>query len=390
MINIEDSNLPKYAIGLMSGTSLDAIDVALCEVSGVDLNTDLKLIDFCSYNYNEKLLSKVQKVVSGDPLFVSDISALNVELGYEYADAVKKICDKNDINLKNLFFIASHGQTVFHEATGNERTVRSTLQLGDPAIIAYETGVKTISNFRAKDMAASGEGAPLVPKSELILYKDNYSKVLLNIGGISNITYIPKEKIEDEIIGYDTGPGNMMINESVNHFYNIDYDDAGKLASKGKVIQPLLDELMNHWFISKKPPKSTGRDEFGKDYTHSLIKKYKKEENKDIIHTFTAFTAHSIAKHVKDIVDNGKEVERLIVSGGGVHNNTLLSLLKNVLLDDSIKVMTQEDIGYSSDAKEAIAFVVLANQTIYNRPGNIPSVTGAKKQVVLGSITYPS
>ncbi|WP_423190403.1 anhydro-N-acetylmuramic acid kinase AnmK [Alkalibacterium sp. f15] len=390
MINNSIKEKSRYAVGLMSGTSLDGIDTVLCRVYGYDLKTIIDVVDFETYDYEKESLNKIEKIVSGVKVLLSDISELNVALGYEYAKAVKNICEKNNVDTGNLYFIASHGQTVFHEATGNKNIRRSTMQLGEPSIIAYETGAKVISNFRAKDMAAFGEGAPLVPKSELILYQDGYDKILLNIGGISNMTYLPNDGNQNNMSGFDTGPGNMMINEAVNYFYNKDYDNQGKIASEGKLVKPLLDELMSHWFISKKPPKSTGRDEFGKEYTLSLIKKYSEEKPEDIIKTMTVFTASSIAKHVKEIIQSNKNVDRLIVGGGGTYNLTLLKCIKQNLSDTKIEVLTQDEIGYSSDAKEAIAFVVLGNQTIHQRPGNIPNVTGAHKEVILGSITYPN
>lgn len=387
--NQEKSNTPsQYAVGLMSGTSLDGIDAVLCEIDGYDFDTDIAVVDFETYGYNMEVLKKVEKVVRGEEVMLSVISELNVELGYEYAEAAKKICIKNNIKPDQLAFIASHGQTVFHDARGSGRNKRSTLQLGEPSVIAYETGSKVISNFRTKDMAANGEGAPLVPKSERIIYRSNKDTVFLNIGGISNLTYLPEKEV-GKVYGYDTGPGNMMINEAVHYFFDVKYDDKGKIAAKGRLIKPLSSKLMCHWFISKTPPKSTGRDEFGKEYTLSLIQEFSDEKPEDIVFTLTAFTAYSIAKHVKEI-SQIENVDRLIISGGGTYNLTLLKLIKESLSNMLMEVKTQEDIGYSSDAKEAVAFVILGNQTLHQRPGNIPSVTGADKEVILGSVTYPT
>lgn len=377
-----------YAVGLMSGTSLDGIDTVLCRIDGYDLDTIIEVVDFETYDYDKEILNKIEKMVSGEKVFLSDVSELNVELGYEYANAVNNICLKNNFDTEQLAFIASHGQTVFHESKSGESSKRSTMQLGEPSIIAYETGAKVVTNFRSKDMAANGEGAPLVPKSESILYKDDKDNILLNIGGISNLTYLSKDD-SNNIFGYDTGPGNMMINEAVQYYYKIDYDDKGKIASEGKVVKPLLEKLMNHWFISKTPPKSTGRDEFGKEYTHSLIQEFVTEKPQDLIFTLTLFTAKSIAKHVIEISQENN-IDRLIIAGGGTNNLTLLRQIKENLSESPIEILTQEEIGYSSEAKEAIAFVVLGNQTVHQRPGNIPSVTGADKEVVLGSITYPN
>lgn len=385
----QQNNGATLAVGLMSGTSLDGIDAVLCRVIGQNEDTEIEVVDFQTYQYSDDVLKKVEKVVSGEQLLLSDVSELNVDLGYEYAEAVKNICEKNNISPSNLGYVASHGQTVYHDAEAKNNKKRSTMQIGEPSIIAYETGAKVVSNFRSKDMAAHGEGAPLVPKSESILYRDGHNNILLNIGGISNLTYLP-ENSEEPIFGFDTGPGNMMINEAVRHFYSIDYDNNGDIASKGKLIPSLLDELMSHWFIEKSKPKSTGRDEFGKEYTLVLIEKYNEYKQEDFIYTLTYFTAQSIVKHIKDIIKQGHQVDNLIVGGGGTHNDTLMKAIADLLEDTRVKVKTQEDLGFSSDAKEAIAFVILGNQTVNQLPGNVPSVTGAKQEVILGSITYPN
>lgn len=387
-LNEQDGSY-QYAVGLMSGTSLDGIDTVLCRIKGVDEETKVDVVDFKTYSYNPTTLERVKYMVSGDLIHVSQLSSLNFELGYEYASCVKKICQENKIATEQLAYIASHGQTIFHEAAGDEEVYRSTMQLGEPSVIAYQTQAMVVSNFREKDMAARGEGAPLVPFSEYILYQDDKAKVLLNIGGIGNLTYIPKEGELSGLFGFDVGPGNMMINEAVNYFYDLDYDDRGSIANKGTLINPLLDELMSHWFITKEPPKSSGRDEFGRDYTIRTIEKYQDAKPEDIIHTLTAFTAHTVHKHINDLLLAEYKVEQLIISGGGVHNLTLITMLKKLLTEQSIEVLTQEELGFSSDAKEAIAFVILANQTINKKPANVPSVTGAEKPVILGSITYP-
>ncbi|GAB2317861.1 hypothetical protein IRB23SM22_01180 [Alkalibacterium sp. s-m-22] len=385
----QQKNSSRLAVGLMSGTSLDGIDVVLCRVSGMNEDTEIDVIDFQTCAYSGEVLKEIEKIVSGEHVLLSEVSELNVDLGYEYANAVNYICKKNGISAETLDFVASHGQTVFHEAEGSPEKRRSTMQIGEPSIIAYETGAIVVSNFRSKDMAAKGEGAPLVPKSESILYKDGRDNILLNIGGISNLTYLSRRS-EEPVFGFDTGPGNMMINEAVRHFYSINFDNNGDIASKGMLIPDLIDELMSHWFINKTTPKSTGRDEFGKEYTLSLIEKYNDCKKEDIIYTLTYFTAESIVKHIKDIIGEGYKVDNLIIGGGGTHNVTLLKTIADLLSDTAIIVKRQEDLGFSSDAKEAIAFVVLGNQTINRMPGNIPNVTGAKEEVVLGSITYPN
>ncbi|SEO56687.1 1,6-Anhydro-N-acetylmuramate kinase [Amphibacillus marinus] len=383
------NNQGKYAVGLMSGTSLDGIDTVLCRISGVDHNTSIEVVDFQTYPYTLSVKEKVERMVSGDHIRVSELSSLNFELSYEYSNCVKEICQQNQLNTRDLFYVASHGQTVFHEAELADRQQRSTLQLGEPAVIAYQTEATVVSNFRAKDVAANGEGAPLVPFSEYVLYTSDKTRILLNIGGISNLTLIPAAGSLDALIGFDTGPGNMMINEAMQLLFNYEYDDQGKIAETGELIEPMLEELMSHWFIDKAPPKSTGRDEFGKVYTEQMVNKYLDNNPADIVHTLTRFTARSIGKHIIEFLQIKHSIDELIVSGGGTHNHTLIRYLQNELAPEGIKVLTQEDLGFSSDAKEAIAFVILGNQTMHKRHSNVPAVTGANRHTVLGSVTYP-
>lgn len=381
-------NSKRYAVGLMSGTSLDGVDAALCEIDGVNNETQIKLVDFQSYPLPKKIINDMKQLIRGEKVYVSTVSSLNVELGELFGEAVINICRENNIDTERLSFIASHGQTVFHEAN-KDKKVRSTLQLGEPSVIAYMTNAKVISNFRAKDIAASGEGAPLIPKTELILYRDYKDSILLNVGGISNITYLPSDP-SLPVKGYDTGPGNMMIDEAMTYFFGKSYDKDGETAKSGKVIPKLIDELLNHWFIHQLPPKSTGRDEFGQLFTLDIIERYKNERPNDVVYTLTLFTAKAVAKHVLDIHESTAPVKQLIIGGGGAYNKTLVSLLEDELMDANIKVIRQEDLGFSSAAKEAIGFVVLGNQTLHKQPGNVPSVTGADREVICGSITWPN
>lgn len=381
------NNNGRLGIGLMSGTSLDGIDVALCRISGVEETTQVELVDFLTTNYSSEIHKKLVKMLTEEKVTLEDVCTINFELSDEYVRAVKEICNKNDVSLSTIDLIASHGQTLYHETQGQKRL--STLQLGNPAVIAYETGIKVVSDFRSKDVAAHGQGAPLVPKTEQLLYQDESPKVLLNIGGIANLTYLPKGSSNQPVVGFDTGPGNMMINEAMEHYYGRAYDKNGEKARSGKIVDALLDELMSHDYVKGRPPKSTGREQFGVAYTQRLLEKYDSYEANDIIRTLTEFTAKSIAESVIDLAKT-VEIESMIAGGGGAYNNMLMDRIKYYLNDQTIDVYTQEEMGQSSDAKEAIAFVILANQTLENKYGNIPEVTGAKEEVVLGSITYPN
>ncbi|WP_395167080.1 anhydro-N-acetylmuramic acid kinase AnmK [Francisella salimarina] len=374
----------KYCIGIMSGTSLDGIDVALCKVRGYGLDTDLKLVSFETYSYSEDLLNDIKQSLDLTRSNAQLLCSLNFKLGIEYANAVKKLATVNNLKLEDIAFIASHGQTIYHQAKKEDGFIKSSLQLGDAATIAYECRTTVVSNFRAGDIAAGGDGAPLVPYVDYILYSDkNKSRALHNIGGIANTTIIPRNANINDIYAFDTGPGNMMINRAMEVLFNRDYDKDGEIAASGIVIVEMLQELLQNPYLSLNPPKSTGRELFGIGYTDYILDKYKQSNPKDIVHTLTIFTAESIAKAYNDFVLDKVELDEIIFTGGGAYNKFLIETIKKLI---DVEVLTFEDIGHSSDAKEAIAFAVLGNETLNNSYNNIPSATGAKDRVILGQV----
>ena len=377
------------AVGLMSGTSLDGVDTVLCEISGQDESTKVKQLYFKTYDIPESLRTKIRKCCSRELIPVDLICSLNFELGYLFADAVKSLCKDANVKLENLSFIASHGQTIFHIPKAYDDYVPSTLQIGEAAIIANECKTKVISNFRVMDMAVGGEGAPLVPYSETLLYSEkNQAVALQNIGGIGNVTVLPKKGDTKKVIAFDTGPGNMMIDEAVRTFYGKKYDTDGYYARQGNLISSLAAELKEHPYFNLEIPKTTGREMFGEHFTKSILEKYHSCEPNDLIHTFTWFTAYSIAYHYKKYLISEYGLKKCIIGGGGAYNSYLLELIRNEIPE--VTVMTQEEHGFSSEAKEALAFVILGNQTYHRSPSNVPSATGAKKSVILGQITYPT
>lgn len=377
------------AVGLMSGTSLDGVDTVLCEISGQDESTKVKQLYFKTYDIPESLRTKIRKCCSRELIPVDLICSLNFELGYLFADSVKSLCKDANVKLEDLSFIASHGQTIFHIPKPYDDYVPSTLQIGEAAIIANECKTKVISNFRVMDMAVGGEGAPLVPYSETLLYSEkNQAVALQNIGGIGNVTVLPKKGDTKKVIAFDTGPGNMMIDEAVRTFYGKKYDTDGYYARQGNLISSLAAELKEHPYFNLEIPKTTGREMFGEHFTKSILEKYHSCEPNDLIHTFTWFTAYSIAYHYKKYLISEYGLKKCIIGGGGAYNSYLLELIKNEMPE--VTVMTQEEHGFSSEAKEALAFVILGNQTYHRRPSNVPSATGAKKSVILGQITYPT
>ena len=377
------------AVGLMSGTSLDGVDTVLCEISGQDESTKVKQLYFKTYDIPESLRTKIRKCCSRELIPVDLICSLNFELGYLFADSVKSLCKDANVKLEDLSFIASHGQTIFHIPKPYDDYVPSTLQIGEAAIIANECKTKVISNFRVMDMAVGGEGAPLVPYSETLLYSEEDQAVALqNIGGIGNVTVLPKKGDAKKVIAFDTGPGNMMIDEAVRTLYGKKYDTDGYYARQGNLIPSLAAELKEHPYFNLEIPKTTGREMFGEHFTKSILEKYHSCEPNDLIHTFTWFTAYSIAYHYKKYLISEYDLKKCIIGGGGAYNSYLLELIKNEMPE--VTVMTQEEHGFSSEAKEALAFVILGNQTYHRRPSNVPSATGAKKSVILGQITHPT
>jgi len=372
-----------YAIGIMSGTSLDGVDAALVNITGVNEETEVELIAFETLEIPQKIDRQIRKSFSVESSSSPLISSLNVELGELFADAAFKVSKAAKIDLKEIDFIASHGQTIYHIPEETEKYRSSTLQIGEAAVIAEKTGCTVVSNFRPRDMAVGGQGAPIVPYSEYILYRHNErTRLLQNIGGIGNVTVIPPHASLNDLVAFDTGPGNMIINELAQHFYKEAYDKDGKHAQEGNVNKEVLESWMNHPFILREPPKTTGREEFGLQFVEEYLKKYTLSAE-DWLATATMFTAKSIAKSIKKYMTKKTD---LIIGGGGSYNPTLVQMIKEAL--PNVSVIRQEDLGLSSDAKEAVAMTILGNQTLHRQPSNVPSATGASKPVILGNVTF--
>ena len=375
-----------YAIGLMSGTSLDGIDAVLCDIENYGTNTKVKQIEFETYELKESTRKKIKKCCLNENVSTALICSLNFELGYEFGNAVLNLCKKANISTQEIKFIASHGQTIYHIPKPNGEYYASTLQIGEAAVIAQMCKCPVISNFRVMDIACGGEGAPLVPYSEFILYGSKEKNVALqNIGGIGNVTVLPNTNDIDDVFAFDTGPGNMIINEAMNILYGQQYDDKGKIALSGTMVESLKNELMEHPYLNQTIPKTTGREMFGEDFTKDILSRYQNEKKEDLIHTLTWFTAYSIAYNYNQFIFPKYPISEVILAGGGVHNLTLIEMIKQLLPE--VNVLTQEDKGYSSDAKEAIAFVILGNETWNHHYSNVPNATGAKEKAILGNIT---
>jgi anhydro-N-acetylmuramic acid kinase len=373
--------------GLMSGTSADGVDAAI-----VDIGADgVGLLAFDTFAYPAAVRSKIFELFGCKSGAVADICNLNFVIGELFGDAVIKLCAKSGVKLSSLDLVGSHGQTIYHNARGHrfgKRLVRSTLQIGEAAVIAERTGVTTVADFRPGDMAANGEGAPLVPFADYVLFRDKRrSRAIQNIGGIANVTFLPAGCRPDDIIAFDTGPGNMIIDGlmSIISGGRLRYDRNGNTAAKGKVDEVLLGHMLRHRFLARRAPKSTGREEFGRPYCEKFRHKATERgmSGEDMVATATALTASSIAQAYRTFLP--KMPDELILSGGGIHNRTLVSMLQDKLA--GVKIRAADEFGISSDAKEAVCFAVLARATIKGITCNVPSATGADAPAILGKIT---
>ena len=396
----ETQSSVRLAVGLMSGTSIDGVDAALVRLSGPPDAPRIRLLAFVTTPYPPAVRQKLLEVASGEPTTAGEISELNFLLGELFANAALRVCRRAGVSPRRLAVIGSHGQTVFHQGQASSgvksahRARRiaeraSTLQIAEAAVIAERTGAPVVSDFRTADVAAGGHGAPLVPLVDYLLLRDaRQGTVALNIGGIANVTVIPAGAGSDEVVGFDTGPGNMVMDGLVRRASRgrKSFDAGGRLAARGKVLKPLLDELLDLPFFRQPPPKSAGREQFGPEF----LKRYflrRGAKLADLLRTASELTARSVANALERFVSPRAKIDRLILSGGGAHNRVLLMRLCELL--PGVAVERSDQHGLPVDAKEAIAFALLADRTRQGLPGNLPSVTGARRRVVLGKLVRP-
>ena len=372
----------------MSGTSLDGIDVAIIDMTGSGFKAKINVVTSHSVPY-PKSVREALLAISNASAHTGDISRLNFLLGELYAEALEETAERASIPLGTIKLIGCHGQTIFHEGQGCQylgKKVSSTLQIGESSVISERTGIDVISNFRERDMAAGGKGAPLVPYLDYMLIRHRgRGRVAVNIGGIANLTAIPSNTNTDRVVAFDTGPGNMVIDQLVTRITQGRqcYDRDGAIAAAGTVDPKLLAKLLRDKYFRAKPPKTAGREQYGPELVSKLLDTELSSE--DLIATATALTAESIALGIRNFVFPEMRVDEVFVSGGGVHNPTMMRMLRKAL--EPIPVMESSEVGLDVDAKEAIAFAVLAYETAHCRPSNVPNATGAKRQVVLGKVT---
>jgi anhydro-N-acetylmuramic acid kinase len=381
-------------IGMMSGTSADGMNVALAEISGAPPKLQLKLLHHTSRIMPGALRKEVLRVAEGAACTAGEISQLNFRLGMAFADAAVSVCKEFRVALSRVELIGSHGQTIFHQGRPVEfmgRRTASTLQIGEPAVIAARTGITTVGDFRVADMAAGGQGAPLVPFADYLLYRDEkIGRVSLNLGGIGNVTVLPAGARPGQVVAFDTGPGNMLMDALVWHFTKKKqkFDRGARLARQGEVNVKLLKELLRDPYLKLGPPKSTGREYYGRAYFQELLRLGKKHGAgpNDLIRTATEFTVASVVDALKRFVLKKTKISQLIVSGGGAKNPLVMAQLAAALTP--LEVLGSGRFGVPEEAKEAYAFALMAYETAHRRTGNLPSATGAEQAAVLGKICY--
>ena len=382
--------------GVMSGTSADGINVALVRVEDARPTKTrglhqikFELIGHAEYPYPQRVRKFVLAVMNSQRAGVADLARLNFLLGELYAEAI--LATQRRFRVKGEL-VGCHGQTIYHQgetAPFLGRKLAVTWQTGEGAVIATRVGVPVVSDFRPADMTAGGKGAPLVPYLDFLLYRDaDVGRIVQNIGGIANLTAIPAGASSMQVIAFDTGPGNMLIDAVMEQLFRKPYDRDGRVAASGKVLDRVIADILRQPFFRRKPPKTAGREEFGREFAERFVRRCGRAVSRDIVATATALTARSIADSIQRLVLGRRGYGEFIVSGGGAKNPTLMAMLADELRPLGIEIRLSDEFGLPSEAKEAAAFAVLAYESWHRRPSNMPSATGAKRPAILGKISY--
>jgi anhydro-N-acetylmuramic acid kinase len=387
--------------GVMSGTSADGINVALVRVPGRRSAPGkpaaaFDLLGHAEYPYPKAVRAAVLAAMNAPRASVADLARLNFLLGELYADAI--LTTQRNFGVK-VQLAGCHGQTLYHQGEPRlflGRKIVTTWQTGEGAVIAARVGVPVISDFRPADMAAGGKGAPLVPFLDYVLFRDKrIGRIVQNIGGIANLTAIPAGASARDVFAFDTGPGNMVIDAVTEQLFHRPFDRNGKIAASGDSFDKVIHEILRGTFFRRKPPKTAGREEFGERFVRDFLRRCQGNRKQDIVATATALTARSITDAVRLHVlarkqnAGGARFQELIVSGGGARNFTLLKMLTTKLSTMGLRLRLSDEFGLPAAAKEAVAFALLAYQTWHRKPSNIASATGAKRDAILGKISYP-
>jgi anhydro-N-acetylmuramic acid kinase len=379
--------------GVMSGTSADGIDVALIRVMGRALRTRFELLAHQHFAYPAAVRRAVLAAMNARDISVADLARLNFLLGELYAEAVSKTVEHTGTKCD---LVGCHGQTIYHQGDAKPflgRKLAVTWQTGEGAIIAARCCVPVVSDFRPADMAVGGKGAPLVPFLDYVLFRHRRrGRIVQNIGGIANLTAIPAGAKPEQVIAFDTGPGNMVIDAVMERLYGKPFDRDGRIAARGHVLDVVVSEALRASFFRRKPPKTAGREEFGREFVSAFLRRCGRARKEDVVATATALTARSIAEAVRSLLPEGqspKLYRDFIASGGGTRNRTLMRMIEGELAEMGLRVRTSDDMGMLSEAKEAVAFALLAYETWRREPSNVPSATGARMPAVLGKLSYP-
>lgn len=379
--------------GIMSGTSADGIDVAIVRIAPGRLRPSVQLIVHEGFAFPAALRRAILSAMNAESISTAELARLNWRLGLAYAEAVSATLAKHNVKLD---LIGCHGQTLYHQASAAQyagRKFACTWQAGEAQAIAAELRVPVVSNFRPADMLAGGQGAPLVPLLDYVLFADKKrGRVLQNIGGIANLTAIPAGGLPGAMLAFDTGPGNMVIDWLAQKLFGKPFDRNGALAARGTVIESVLKDALRHPYFKLRPPKTAGREQFGRAYAAEFLKKCRAQSKKpnDALATATALTAETIARSYTREVEprmKGGAVD-FIVSGGGARNQTLMKMLAARLEPQGCVLHDSDAFGLPAEAKEAAAFALLAWCTWHRLPSNVPSATGAKHGAILGQVTY--
>ncbi len=379
--------------GVMSGTSADGINVALTRIQGRGFRSRLELLAHYQFPFPPSVRRAVLGMMNASSVSVGDLSQLNFLLGELYAEAVSTAQHRARLECE---LVGCHGQTLYHQ--GNRRPflgrrLASTWQTGEAAVIAAKLGVPVVSDFRPADMVAGGKGAPLVPFLDYVLYRHRrYGRVVQNLGGIGNLTAIPPRALPDEVMAFDTGPGNMVIDAVTDKLFGRPYDRNGRIAARGEPIDRVLQQVLQHPFFRQRPPKTAGREQFGQEFVREFLRLCRRAGENDIVATATNLTARSIGiavrRFVLPLIDPPWRFREFVVSGGGTKNAILMRMIREELAPLKLRVRTSDEFGLPAEAKEATAFALLAHQTWRRLPSNVPSATGARRPTILGKVSY--
>ncbi len=380
----------RVVAGLMSGTSLDGVDICVARISGSGSTCEMEILAFDSKPYSDELREVLLSQSQVEKSDVATISQLNVRLAREYSDVIRSIRD--DIGIE-IDLIGSHGQTIHHLPNGQQLAgsqTRSTFQLGDHSTLANLIDIPVVGNFRMADMAVGGQGAPLVNYLDHVLFSsDEAGRLVLNVGGISNLTIMQKGAGVHEIIAFDTGPGNMPIDLLMEHHFGKRFDEDGMIAESGVEIESFVEQCLDDGYVSSKPPKSTGRKDYGDNFIRRLLAEqdFATRSPQDQIRSVTEFVARSIAHNVTKFVGELDSFDQLLVAGGGVHNNYLMRRMKELL--PSLEVVSSAKLGLNPDARESLCFALFAHEFLNGQATNCMSATGANRPVIQGSLAIP-